>query len=269
MPSSFSARTMRTAISPRLATRTLSNMWAEAYLAQGFRRGVVGTGMRSYVVSAVLLACLALAAPSPGGPVQERQRVRGGHAARGRRRHRRALQPRRPHDVRHERDGPGDLRRQHARRSPSASAACRCRTSRTRTSTSAHRRRDYVIITNDPSFSGVGVDLRHRRDRPARARAASVTPTEVPGSTTSPGRRGSSNGHIANCVAGLPATCGRPAARGPHRLRPPRPAAPEAPQARSSRARRRLHPRRPHRRVRHRVGHRRGRHVRLRRDATR
>jgi hypothetical protein len=63
--------------------------------------------------------------------------------------------------------------------------------------------RDYVIITNDPSFTGVGVIYVIDVTDPASPSLASATPVEVPGlngvATNTPG---SSNGHIANCVAG-------------------------------------------------------------------
>jgi hypothetical protein len=63
--------------------------------------------------------------------------------------------------------------------------------------------RDYVIITNDPSFTGVGVIYIVDVTDPAAPSLASATPLEVPGlngvATNTPG---SSNGHIANCIAG-------------------------------------------------------------------
>jgi hypothetical protein len=63
--------------------------------------------------------------------------------------------------------------------------------------------RDYAIITNDPSFTGVGVIYVIDVTDPASPSLASATPVEVPGlngvATRTPG---SSNGHIANCVAG-------------------------------------------------------------------
>jgi hypothetical protein len=63
--------------------------------------------------------------------------------------------------------------------------------------------RDYVIITNDPSFTGVGVIYVIDVTDPSAPSLASATPVEVPGlngvATNTPG---SSNGHIANCIAG-------------------------------------------------------------------
>ena len=61
--------------------------------------------------------------------------------------------------------------------------------------------RDYVIITNDPSFSGVGAIYVVDVTDPRAPSLASVTPTEVPGLNDVAGTPGSSNGHIANCVA--------------------------------------------------------------------
>jgi hypothetical protein len=63
--------------------------------------------------------------------------------------------------------------------------------------------RDYVIITNDPSFTGVGVIYVIDVTDPSAPSLASATPVEVPGldgvATNTPG---SNNGHIANCFAG-------------------------------------------------------------------
>ena len=63
--------------------------------------------------------------------------------------------------------------------------------------------RDYVIITNDPSFTGVGVIYVIDVTDPSAPSLASATPVEVPGldgvATETPG---SNNGHIANCIAG-------------------------------------------------------------------
>jgi hypothetical protein len=63
--------------------------------------------------------------------------------------------------------------------------------------------RDYVIITNDPSFTRVGVIYVIDVTDPASPSLASATPVEVPGlNGVATGTPGSSNGHIANCVAG-------------------------------------------------------------------
>ena len=69
--------------------------------------------MRSYVVLACVLAGLLIAPSAQAAALFKSANVTElGHAARGGRRDRRALQPRREHDVRHERDRPGHLRRQ-------------------------------------------------------------------------------------------------------------------------------------------------------------
>jgi hypothetical protein len=62
--------------------------------------------------------------------------------------------------------------------------------------------RDYVIITNDPSFTGVGVIYVIDVTDPPAPSLASATPVEVPGLNGVAHTPGSSNGHIANCVAG-------------------------------------------------------------------
>ena len=62
--------------------------------------------------------------------------------------------------------------------------------------------RDYVIITNDPSFTGVGVIYVIDVTDPRAPSLASATPVEVPGLNGVAHTPGSSNGHIANCVAG-------------------------------------------------------------------
>src|SRR6476469_2087430 len=181
MPSSFSARTMRTAISPRLATKTLSNMWTGAYLAQGSRRGVVGAGMRSYVVSAVLLACLALAAPSQAAlfksdNVSEVGALPEAVGAIG---------------ARFSPDG-------HTMYVTSATGLGIYDVSAPETPQRLSRLalphfenedvdvghiggRDYVIVTNDPSFTGVGVIYVIDVTNPSTPSLASATPVEVPG----------------------------------------------------------------------------------------
>jgi hypothetical protein len=62
--------------------------------------------------------------------------------------------------------------------------------------------RDYVIITNDPSFTGVGVIYVIDVTDPRAPSLASATPVEVPGLNGVVGSPGSNNGHIANCIAG-------------------------------------------------------------------
>ncbi|MEA2279137.1 MAG: hypothetical protein QOC78_4097 [Solirubrobacteraceae bacterium] len=62
--------------------------------------------------------------------------------------------------------------------------------------------RDYVIITNDPSFTGVGVIYVIDVTDPRLPRLASATPVEVPALNGVAGTPGSNNGHIANCIAG-------------------------------------------------------------------
>jgi hypothetical protein len=58
--------------------------------------------------------------------------------------------------------------------------------------------RDTVVITNDPSFSGVGVIYLIDVSDPANPVLRSTLPTNVPGA----GTNNSDNGHIANCIQG-------------------------------------------------------------------
>ena len=118
--------------------------------------------------------------------------------------------------------------------------------------------RDTVVITNDPSFTGVGTIYLIDVSDPARRHPLAL-PTNVPRDR----RRDTGNGHIANCIAGchyLYTTGTRRACRSTTSATSTRPRS-----SRRSAARRRLHARRQHRLARHRLGHRRGRHVRLRR----
>jgi hypothetical protein len=59
--------------------------------------------------------------------------------------------------------------------------------------------RDTVVITNDPSFSNVGLIYLIDVSDPAAPRIRSTLPTNVPGVT---GDETTGNGHIANCIAG-------------------------------------------------------------------
>ncbi len=58
--------------------------------------------------------------------------------------------------------------------------------------------RDTVVITNDPSFSNVGIIYLIDVSDPAAPRIRSTLPTNVPGVT---GEQTTGNGHIANCIA--------------------------------------------------------------------
>ncbi|MEA2248558.1 MAG: hypothetical protein QOH46_3087 [Solirubrobacteraceae bacterium] len=62
--------------------------------------------------------------------------------------------------------------------------------------------RDLVIITNDPSFSTVGVLYVIDATNPRLPVLLSATPTQVPTAAADPlvGSPGSRNGHIANCI---------------------------------------------------------------------
>src|SRR3954469_7236613 len=56
--------------------------------------------------------------------------------------------------------------------------------------------RDTVVITNDPSFSGVGMIYLIDVSNPAKPVLRSTLPTNVPVA----GTNNSDNGHIANCI---------------------------------------------------------------------
>jgi hypothetical protein len=58
--------------------------------------------------------------------------------------------------------------------------------------------RDTVVITNDPSFSGVGMIYLIDVSDPAAPRLRSTLPTNVP----LVGADNTDNGHIANCIQG-------------------------------------------------------------------
>ncbi|MEA2247283.1 MAG: hypothetical protein QOH46_1812, partial [Solirubrobacteraceae bacterium] len=62
--------------------------------------------------------------------------------------------------------------------------------------------RDLVIITNDPSFTTVGVLYVIDATNPRAPVLLSATPTQVPTAAADPlvGSPGSRNGHIANCI---------------------------------------------------------------------
>jgi hypothetical protein len=62
--------------------------------------------------------------------------------------------------------------------------------------------RDLVIITNDPSFTTVGVIYVIDATNPRLPVLLSATPTQVPTAAADPlvGSPGSRNGHIANCI---------------------------------------------------------------------
>ena len=120
-----------------------------------------------------------------------------------------------------------------------------------------------MIITNDPSFTGVGVIYVIDVTDPAAPSLASATPVEVPGLNGVATRRDRATA-TSPTASRLPLPVDDRLLGGAHRLRPRRPR-PSRVRGRLQGARRRLHPRRPDRRHRHRMGHRRGRDVRLRR----
>ena len=60
--------------------------------------------------------------------------------------------------------------------------------------------RDTVVITNDPSFSGVGVIYLIDVSDPAQPGAALDAADQRPGARAP---NNTDNGHIANCIAGL------------------------------------------------------------------
>jgi hypothetical protein len=62
--------------------------------------------------------------------------------------------------------------------------------------------RDILVITNDPSFSTVGVIYVIDVTDPSSPQILSATPTEVPVAGGVLGAPGSSNGHISNCIQG-------------------------------------------------------------------
>jgi hypothetical protein len=62
--------------------------------------------------------------------------------------------------------------------------------------------RDVVVISNDPSFTGVGVIYVIDVTNPSAPSILSATPVEVPVVNGVAGTPGSSNGHITSCIQG-------------------------------------------------------------------
>ena len=223
--------------------------------------------MRSYVVSAVLLAVLVARRPRRRRALFKSDNVpEVGTLPEAVGRHRRALQPRRPTRC-----------TSRARRAwASTTSARRRRPQRLSRLPLPHFEnedvdvghiggRDYVIITNDPSVQRRRVIYVIDVTDPRAPSLASARRPRCPGSTASPTRRARATA-TSPTASPAAATCGRPASTEGLTVFDLADPTQAAVRRRLQGARRRLHPRRPHRRLRDRVGHRRGRHVRLRHD---